>query len=391
MSASLVKKFDSFTEDDTNYFEHWVQKEQTCRYVTVDNICTEAKEYYQWMYGSELKFTLMRFTKKDCTIFLSQYGIEFDTNDFKRAAWANANAIIKKRATVENRIPWFEVKQLLCDIYLCRGFTDHADSYWVKEVCSFSKHSPGIRKLIYTHAEFRWDDYRKMCQINQEINSPALLPSEIVEDWRAEFQKEASGYAPAYIFNADETNVKFFIQEKSTLISAMVILACNGDDSRRMDPYFIFAKDDEALVNRYFSGNKNVVITPSGSLFGATYLDWIDKFKDFSSSITSSHDIVLVIDNCTPHGTQDVLNKLKHLTNTKVLRTKPRMTDKLQPLDTGIIQAFKSMLGDLRYTHKDKGPVRLPLVKAVEWIGRVWQKEIESHVFKDAFEKGLGL
>ncbi|KAJ2796429.1 hypothetical protein H4S07_006226, partial [Coemansia furcata] len=227
MSASFVKTFDSLTEDDANYLKNWVRKEQTRRYVTMDDICKEATAYYRQTYGSESKFMLTRFTKKDCAIFLSRYGIEFDTNDFKRAAWANANAIIKKRATVENRIPWFEVKQLLCDIYLCRGFTDHADSYWVKEVRSFSKHSPGIRKLIYTHAEFRWDDYRKMRQINQEINYLELSSCEKATQWRAEFQKEAGGYAPAYIFNADETKVKFWVQEKSTLISAMVILACN--------------------------------------------------------------------------------------------------------------------------------------------------------------------
>ncbi|KAJ2830107.1 hypothetical protein FBU31_002554 [Coemansia sp. 'formosensis'] len=199
MSASFVKTFNSLTKDDAKYLKNWARKEQAHCYVTVDDICTEAKEYYRRTYGSESKFTLTRFTKKDCAAFLARYGIKFDENDFKHAVWAKANVIVKKQATVKNRIPWFEVKQILRDIYLHRGFADHADSYWVKEVRSFSKHSASIKKLIYPHAEFRWDDYRKMRQINQEINSPALLPGKIAEDWRAEFQKEVDGY-PCVVF-----------------------------------------------------------------------------------------------------------------------------------------------------------------------------------------------
>lgn len=67
------------------------------------------------------------------------------------------------------------------------------------------------------------------------------------------------------------------------------------------------------------------------------FFDWLKRFYSFIG-MKNSRKVLLVLENCTAHGNNDVLPSLR---NVKVRFLPPSATSQIQPCDAGIIACVK--------------------------------------------------
>lgn len=224
-----------------------------------------------------------------------------------------------------------------------------------------------------------------------------------VNSWKEQIHEVIQGYELKDIFNADETGLFFNLQPNKTLTykgdpchggtkskqRITVLLTCNADGSEKLDPLVIgkFSKprcfkNIKKLPTKY-GANSNAWMT---SVIFEEYLLHLDR-----QMAAKNRKILLFIDQCAAHP-----KNTSALKNVKVVFFPPNCTSKLQPLDLGIIHAFKchyrkqlirkavAMIdGGLL---EDASKLKLNILSALHFVAEAWRR-ISSLTIQNCFRK----
>lgn len=184
--------------------------------------------------------------------------------------------------------------------------------------------------------------------LSGESRATSSSNSNSIEKWLSdEWPDICNSFSPSQIFNADKT-VLFWQMlpsktldfkggkchgEKMSKVRIYILLAANMDGSCKLQPFVIGKsrsprcfKNARGLSVRYASKKKAWM---TRDLFTEWLRAWDTELEK------SGHQICLLVDNCSAHH---VTIPLKNIT---VKFLPAYTTAKLQPLDQGIIKAFK--------------------------------------------------
>lgn len=159
-------------------------------------------------------------------------------------------------------------------------------------------------------------------------------------------------YQPQDVFNADETGLFFNMPPNKTIGSApapglsknkkriTVLLACNSTCTERLEPLFIghfqsprpFNKQTPEELGVQYYANKTAWMTAEIFSF------WLGELDRYVGQ-TPGRKILLLLDNFSGHGTPE--KPLTQLQNITIQFLPANTTSRIQPLDAGIIAAFK--------------------------------------------------
>lgn len=184
-------------------------------------------------------------------------------------------------------------------------------------------------------------DNSKLCD-----ESDARVDNSACSTWKTNLRSLLQGYEPRNIFNADETGLFYkcladrsicfqnesFHSGKYSKARITILLAANMDGSEKLKPLMI----GKSAQPRCF---KNIQLFPM--LYKSNKKAWMTSvlLSEWVSSINETmkkekREILLFIDYCTAH------DSISSLSNVDVVFLPT--TTKLQPLNQGIIQNFKS-------------------------------------------------
>lgn len=172
-------------------------------------------------------------------------------------------------------------------------------------------------------------------------------------------QQMVSEYSMADIWNADETGLNYSMPPDRTISERpmpgrkkckdrLTFLFCaNALGTERMPPMIIgkakkpraFNKKTGQQLGFDYWNNKKSWMTSS------LFFEWLRRFNEFIAR-TNGRKVLLLIDNCSAHGTEDSIPKLS---NVAVKFLPANTTSKLQPLDAGIIAAWKVRYRKMQY------------------------------------------
>jgi len=171
---------------------------------------------------------------------------------------------------------------------------------------------------------------------------------------------------PDDIFNADETGLFYNMPPQKTIGSAAVsglkknkirmtiLFGCNSSGTEKLEPFFIgSSKQPRAFQNLtpeqlgfQYSANKKAWMT--WSLFS----EWLASLDSHVGKTPGRH-ILLLLDNCSAHKepkqpAEEPIQPLE-LQNITIHFLPPNSTSRIQPLDAGIIAAFKKQYRAKQY------------------------------------------
>ena len=164
-------------------------------------------------------------------------------------------------------------------------------------------------------------------------------------------QDKCSSYPPERIYNMDETGLFYRLEPDRTLATRRlsgrkknkerlsVALCANADGSHKLNPLIIgkSAKPQcfknvrlENLAMTYRSNSKAWMLT-------VLFQEWLQAFDRQVAQRHRGQRVLLLLDNCLSHKVEGL--NLQHV---DVYFLPPNTTSKIQPMDAGIIMAFKS-------------------------------------------------
>ncbi|CAF1597859.1 unnamed protein product [Rotaria magnacalcarata] len=211
----------------------------------------------------------------------------------------------------------------------------------------------------------------------------------IVDDWVQRIPKIIDDYDPKDIFNCDETGLFFkFMPDKSLTLNRdqckggkkskerYTILFCvNSTGEEKLKP-LVIAK---SLKPRCF---KNLNVSKLPINWRANKTAWLNVklFSEWLSDLNVSmkkqkSKIILFLDSA-PYHPVDI-----ELSNIKLQYFPPNTTSKLQPLDQGIIHAFKTHYRKrlVKYiiarctTAQTPDDIKITHLNAIYWIDAAWK------------------
>jgi hypothetical protein len=177
---------------------------------------------------------------------------------------------------------------------------------------------------------------------------------DVVSTARNVLKEVTSRYSPKDIFNMDETGLFYTMapdrtiarkkaegikQDKTRLTLA---LSCNADGSELLNPFFIghankprcFSKKSGQDLGFFYRSNKKAWMT------SLLFQEWIKNFD--GQMVSQKRKVLLLLDNAPSHIVDET-----ELSSGEVHMLPPNTTSKLQPMDAGIIAAFKR-----KYRHR---------------------------------------
>ena len=195
----------------------------------------------------------------------------------------------------------------------------------------------------------------------------AAVDSDVVTSFKDKVQSVIKDYSPADIYNVDETGLFFKSMSNKTFAlkgetchggkkykdRVTVLLGANMDGSHKLKPLLIgkyknprclkhIQREDLPVV---YDNSKNAWMT--SEIFG----DFLKRFDRAMGK--EKRKVLLLLDNCSAHGTSNV-----RLKNVKLYYLPPNTTSVIQPLDQGIIRSFKS------YYHSELGERRVMKIES---------------------------
>ncbi|XP_040075177.2 tigger transposable element-derived protein 6-like [Ixodes scapularis] len=229
------------------------------------------------------------------------------------------------------------------------------------------------------------------------------VDNESVKKWIAEnWPAITEQYRPCDIYNTDETALFWQLLPSRTLARQgekchggklnkariTVLLTTNMDGSSKLTPLIIgkskapmCLRGCRSLPVKYTSNGKAWM---TRVLFEDWLRDWDEKLSE------SGRKICLLLDNCSAHHCGATLK------NIQLRFLPPNATSVLQPLDQGIIRAFKQgyrkrvveqLLTKLRVGKE----LKIDLLGAIEMLSRAWS-DIAPNTIKNCFRHaGLSL
>jgi hypothetical protein len=208
-----------------------------------------------------------------------------------------------------------------------------------------------------------------------------------IEDTLAVIKEKIARYEPKEVYNMDETGL-FYNLAPSTTISRRQIegskkdktrltigLTCNADGSDRLPPLFI----GHAAKPRCFKGKTGQELgfyylnNTKAWMTGVFFLTFIKQFNNH----VNKRRVLLLLDNAPSHIWTDS-NKADY-PNLEIVFLPPNTTSKLQPMDAGIIAAFKRQYCKYQLQHaidlidRGKAPYKIDQLKAMQWTCMIWR------------------
>uniref|UniRef100_A0AAV1UP45 HTH CENPB-type domain-containing protein n=1 Tax=Peronospora matthiolae TaxID=2874970 RepID=A0AAV1UP45_9STRA len=207
-----------------------------------------------------------------------------------------------------------------------------------------------------------------------------------------------AGYAPRDVYNMDETGLFYSMTPDKTIAQQevegfkkdktriTVALTANADGSDKLPPVFIghakkprcFERKTAERLGFLYRNNKKVWMT------GILFQEWLGDVD--KSMKQKDRKILLLMDNAPSHIVADL-----ELTNITVQVLPPNTTSKVQPMDAGIIAAFKRHYGRLHlqnaFDRDERGETNLYKVDqltAMRWSLAAWS-EISSATIANCF------
>ena len=167
-------------------------------------------------------------------------------------------------------------------------------------------------------------------------------------------------YKLSDVFNADEFGHFYNAAPDRTILSERMaerkknktmptyLACCNGDGTEKFTLFVIgksakprcFKKKSGEEHGFDYANNKRACMT------AALFTQWLMRFSDYVTRSDSSRRVLLLIDNCSAHGSK---NSLPDFPNVEILFLPPNTTSKLQPLDAGIIASLKVRYRSMQY------------------------------------------
>lgn len=209
-------------------------------------------------------------------------------------------------------------------------------------------------------------------------------------------------YKHCDVFNADEFGHFYRMAPDRTIASERLpgrkcekvrltyLACCNADGSERLPLMCIgkakkprcFKKQEGQQLGFDYHANKKAWMT------SALFFAWILRFSSYISRSSPSRKVLLLLDNCSAHGTEETLPLLD---NVEVVFLPPNTTSKLQPLDAGIIAALKVRYRKWQYERaldymdaKVENIYKVDQLTSMKAMRRMWD-DIPASVLKNCW------
>lgn len=167
---------------------------------------------------------------------------------------------------------------------------------------------------------------------------------------RSKLNELTSRYNPEDVYNLDEL-VLFFKMEPNKTLSSIgvaatgrkqskerisIALCSNSTGTHRVRPLLIHKFKNPRCFKGKFDPNKLVdyYFNKKAWMTATIFSDWLTKFNKQMEK--ENRKVLLLVDNCNGHNIEN-----RQLSNVLVSFLPPNMTSILQPMDAGIIKAFK--------------------------------------------------
>ena len=201
-----------------------------------------------------------------------------------------------------------------------------------------------------------------------------------------ELQSAIKQYSPKDVFNMDETGLFYCLTPDRTIATRQlegmkkdktrisIALCCNADGSEKLELLIIghaakpraFNKKTGKELGFYYRNNKKAWMTT------LLFQEWL---QDFDSRMRrQQRKVLLLLDNAPTHGVKNLT-----LSNVNVLFLPPNTTSRIQPLDAGIIAAFKKRYRSFHLAHAidrdaagEKELYKVDILKAMRWCRAAW-------------------
>lgn len=210
-----------------------------------------------------------------------------------------------------------------------------------------------------------------------------------INEQLARIRQKVSQYALKDVFNCDESGLFYqmapdrtiapssFAGRKKQKARFTFLAGCNADGTERFPLMFIgnsckprcFNKKTGEELGLYYRNNKKAWMNSS------LCFEWL-KYIDNEIGKQPDRKILLLMDNCSAHGSKETLPSLQHV---EVEFLPPNTTSKLQPLDAGIIAAMKVRYRRRQMEHAvdmlDEGVLdvyKIDILTAMRWLSSIW-------------------
>ena len=206
----------------------------------------------------------------------------------------------------------------------------------------------------------------------------------VVEEGRTSLQRVFADYDPEDVYNIDETGLFFRLGPNHTLATTSVrgvkaskdritiALAANGTGNHKLKPFVItkvqrprcFGKTYNPQTYVHYRHNKKAWMTAE------LFIDWLKVFD--RQMRLAGRNVILLVDNAASHSQGDL-----QLTNVRLHHLPPNTTAHIQPMDAGIIKAFKAHYRKLLVKHyidcaEDDRDQTVNLREALHMVKTAW-------------------
>src|SRR2546423_5551309 len=223
-----------------------------------------------------------------------------------------------------------------------------------------------------------------------------------IEETLAVIKEKLAKYELHDIYNMDETGLFYSMAPDKTIAQRQiedskndktritVAFTCNVDGSDQFEPLFIghagkprcfLKKTALELGFKFYYHNKKAWMT------GIFFQDYLKRFNRHVN-----RKVALVIDNAPSHVIEG-LDSESEFSNIEIIPLPPNTTSKLQPLDAGIIAAFKKHYQRRQLAHAldlmDAGsvanPYKVSQLQAMRWSVHAWNG-LDQSVFANCWK-----
>lgn len=231
----------------------------------------------------------------------------------------------------------------------------------------------------------------------------AAVDEDIVDDFCLRLPDLVEGFAPENIFNADETGLFYRALPVRSLVSKndackggkhakerLTVLFCVSQTGEKIKP-FVIGKSENPRCFRNLKKNQLPAIWRSNKKAWMTSALFEDFLVGFNNQMKKEkRKVLLFVDNAPSHP-----SGLEY-SNVTVKYLPPNTTSHLQPLDQGIIRAFKAGYRKrvIKWLLQNMEAVqsvyeltkRLTVLDAIHWISAAWN-DLDTKCIENCFRK----
>jgi hypothetical protein len=216
-----------------------------------------------------------------------------------------------------------------------------------------------------------------------------------IEETLEQIMEKIKLYELRDVYNMDETGLFYRMAPDKTIATRQIegskkdktrmtiAFTCNADGSDTFTPFFIghyqkprcFGRKTGEEHGYWYASNTNAWMT------GVFFKEYLQRL---SRHVGLNRKILLLIDNAPSHIYQDT-----GIFNIEVICLPPNTTSKLQPMDAGIIAAFKCHYRKKQLVHvldcieagKSRNDVyKVSILEAMEWSTAAWGELTQSTI-----------